>query len=392
MRMPEIASLSSLASLLFFLSVIFQRVIGFRFLKTGEAKGGKKENEGGKEQDERENGMKNRKTRPNPLANARLMLDGKKAIPVDAAVEWAFCQELPKAPPVAGGPAAMRTGYGSILDYGELGTRIDHDAVNRFGCVVDLSSDDFPCDDAIAIGEAVLGLDGLALTLPEDWNPAPELEMFDGLGAKAVAEAVRKLTVRDAEGDLSLKLAVPDLVIGRAILPAGEDDTGLGPVTRECERHADGREKWFVKQDVWTIAGVNPDGTDRTVLQTIDAPGTDKRGHPKPGAFRRFFLDPDPVPAIIARAEHEIWHSALTLLAEDLAGRLDGYHVTPPLFSARPWEEAAPIAPRVLPDLQSEYRLAALRDGLMRRRFPAWFARQDRAAARLAEKSRQGGS
>lgn len=330
----------------------------------------------------------NRNGRQNPLSRAKPLPDGRRAIPADAAVEWAFCHELPKAPPGMAGSAPVRTAYGSILDYGELGTVIDRDSVNRWGCIADLSADALPAADAVTIGEAVLAMAGEAIAMPEDWRPAPELERFGALGERAIAEALRRMTVTGRDGGMALRLSVSDLVVSRAILPVDPEQMAMDDIEEDCERHADGRPKWFVKQDVWTVVGANPDGSDRTVRETIDAPGTNKWGDQKPGAFKRSFLDPDPVPSIIARAEHEIWHSALTVLAGDLDGRMENFVVLPPLFSARPWEDAPETAPRILPDLTSERRLAELREGLMRRRHPRWFARMDRQR----EKSLAGGS
>lgn len=319
-----------------------------------------------------------RKTTTNPLAAARTLPDGRRAIPADAAVEWAFCQELPKSPEIGTGPMPLRTGYGSILDYGELGTVIDRDTVNRFGCVADLSADAFPDADAVTIGEAVLAMADEPVVMPEDWDPAPELAVFGGLGAKAVADAFARMTVTNRAGETVLRLSVADLVARRAILPVDPDETAIGDIAEDFERHANGKERWFVRREMWAVVGSNPDGSDRLALETYEASGTDKNHRILPGAYRKPFLDPDPVPAIIARAEHEIWHSALTVLAGDLDGALERFVVLPPLFSARPWEEAEDTAPRILPDLTSEQRLAELRDGLMRRRFPAWFARMDR--------------
>jgi len=319
----------------------------------------------------------NHTSRENPLLSAQTLPDGRRRMPVDKALEWAFRDELPKCPPVLGGPPAMRTGYGSILDYAALGTVIDDGAVNRYGCVADLSREALPADDAVLLGDAVLALDGLTLTVPEDWHPAPELDAFAGLGAKAVSTALRALTVDDGRGGLRLKLSPRDMVIRRAVLPPSADEASIDQVALAHERHANGRDRWFVQMTQWIETGaINADGTPVTRPETIEVAGTDKNGHRKPGAYRKPYLDPDPVGAIIARAEHEMWIAAMGVLCADLDGVAGRLVLAPPSVPARPWLEAGTDqSARVLPDLGAAQRIADARQAALRARFPAWFAR-----------------
>lgn len=319
----------------------------------------------------------------NPLTHARTLADGRRAMPVDQAVAWAFRDELPKCPPVANGPAALRSGYGSVLDYGQLGTVIDQDRVNRYGCIADLSREALPHDDAVVLGDAVLALDGLVLDVPADWDPAPELAAFAGLGTRAVSAALRAMIVSDANGASRLKLSPRDLVIRRAVLPPDPAETRLDAVALRHERHANGQDRWFVQATQWIETGAyDADGTPVTRPETIELNGTDRRGRRKPGAYRKPFLDPDPVPTIIARAEHEMWLAALDVLAGDLGGQAGGLVLLPPSVPARPWLDGdAPAEPRVLPDLGAHRRISEARAAALRARFPAWFRRSGRRRA-----------
>jgi hypothetical protein len=289
----------------------------------------------------------------------------KRTMTAEDAVVWAWREELPKAPGLPSGPDQFISAWKRTSQFAEYLSLVDKFGVNRFGCVPDLSADRWPHDDAIAIADAIFALDQADIELPEDWRPAPELDAFDGLGAKAVSDAWRRMTVTDAEGHARLRLKPSDLVIRHAVLGM-RADLGLDDVTVEVEKGANGKAKWFVRADQWAVIGRAPDGSDITELRTYETPGIDKRGHPMPNAYQKRFLDPDPVWTIVARAEHEIWHSTLCLMAQDLAGRLSSVEIGMPVTPSRPWEHEAARVGRVLPDLvaarqEEERRLQALR-------------------------------
>lgn len=267
----------------------------------------------------------------------------RRVWPVEKALEWAWRDELPKAPRMES-PDGFIAAWKTIAGYGEALASIDG-GVNRFGLAPDMGADAEPHPDAVALFEAAVALDAWEIDLPGDWSPAPELDAFGGMTAAALSLALRRMRRQ------------PSLLIGnRAIMGVDAMAMTIGPTEISHERDASGRERWFVRREVWSIVGVNPDGTDRVALESIEAPGLDKRRRPLPGAYRKSFLDPDPVDALIARAEHELWHAALSSVAETLAGRLETIDLAPPSVPARPWAEKPSRLARILPDLSAGRR------------------------------------
>lgn len=304
----------------------------------------------------------------------------KRAMSAEQAVIWAWREELPKAPKLPSGPDAFISAWKSTTEFAEYLSLVDKFGVNRFGCVPDFAADRWPHADAVALADTIFALDEADIELPEDWRPAPELDAFDGLGAKAVSDAWRRMTVADGQGGARLRLKPSDLVIRHAVLGQRGDLT-LDDVAVEVERGANGKAKWFVRQDQWTVIGTAPDGSDITELRTIEVQGLDKRGHPLPNSYQKRFLDPDPVWTIVARAEHEIWHSALSIMAEQLAGRLESIEVGYPTTAARPWEDGTASRPRILPDLVAEREAETRRLEALRARGSRWFRKFSPAPA-----------
>ncbi|TGQ69529.1 hypothetical protein EN829_014970 [Mesorhizobium sp. M00.F.Ca.ET.186.01.1.1] len=302
---------------------------------------------------------------------------GKRGGPVESVIAWAWREELPKVPRRMDGPMQMAGGWDKAGRFAEMLSLVDAFGVNQYGAVPDFSADSWPCEDAQVIGDAVMALDGYALELPEDWRPAPELDRFGGLGAKAVSEAWRRMTHEDGQGRVMLRLKPSELVIRRAVMGWDADGMKLEDVSQGFEVYGNGQEKWFVAKTVDTIVGANPDGSDRTVPQTVELNGwNSKSRRPYPDAYRKPLLDPDPVDAIIARAEHEIWLSALAMVFEDVAHRMQDVVMLPSAIPAAPWLTPMPSA-RVLPDLVGNAVLLKAQqdqaDAAMARRFPSWF-------------------
>ncbi len=307
---------------------------------------------------------------------------GKRVGPVEAAIAWAFCEELPKVPR-ADGPLPMAGGWDRTGRYAELLSLVDLYGVNRYGVVPDFAADRWPSPDAIAIADAVAGLDEAELELPEDWRPAPELDGFGGLGAMAVSAAWRRMTRTDG-GRQVLRIRPSHLVIRAAVLGPRLDAMELCGVAERFEAHGNGEAKWFVERTVDVVVGAWPDGSDRTEARTVEQNGWNSRQRrPMPDAYRKTYLDPDPVPTIIARAEHEIWLSALEMVHADLTGKLETVELLPSTVPPAPWIDR-PATARILPDLVIERHLkeeanAARRDAF-RARFPRWFANLRRLA------------
>ncbi|QKV20255.1 hypothetical protein [Oricola thermophila] len=279
---------------------------------------------------------------------------------VSAALQWAWRDELPKMP-AAERPAGLSaaSAWASILRYGELHSVIDRQP-NRYGCVpFDVAG--WPHADALRIAEAVEALAGLVVEVPDGWNPAPELVAIDAdLARKAVEDTLRAAIV-ERDGETVFRVAADVLVVRHAILgtvPQWRMDLPEATV----EIGEGGRPKWYVLREIPTVVGTNPDGSDRIVTETIEVDGwSSRKRRPLPGAYQRRKFDPDPVPAMVERAEYEIFAAAMTHLAGDLSGRLETIEIVADEWPARPWCESPDSAqnrrtPKILPDLEAAKR------------------------------------
>jgi hypothetical protein len=309
---------------------------------------------------------------------------GKRFGPIEDVIAWAWRDELPKVPKRQDGPMQMAGAWDRTGRFAELLSLVDLYGVNQFGAVPDFTADSWPCEDAQLIGGAVMALDEYVLDLPEDWRPAPELDRFGGLGAKALSEAWRRMTRDDGQGRLSLRLKPSELIIRRAVMGWDAEAMKLDDTTQEIERHGNGKPRYFMQATQHQLTGRKVDGEDETVSRLIEVNGVDKKGAPLPGAYTKPFLDPNPVHAIIARAEHEIWISALAMVFDAVGSQMRDVEVLPTSLPVAPWLHDAPM-PRVLPDLVGDAVLMkeqqARADALMKARFPRWF--------RLFEKPRE---
>lgn len=280
----------------------------------------------------------------------------RRKMTLSEALKWAWGDELPKEPAIER-PAGFGSlgAWGAIARFGELNSVIDRQP-NRYGCIP-FDQADFPHPDAVRIAEAVKDLDDLVVDLPDGWHPMPEIAAIDvGLAGLALADTLRKVTVTTEAGEIRFKVSPGVIIVRHAIL-------GLVPNWRLDEipviRHvvgANGREKWFVKRETRSIAGRNPDGTDRVVTENVEVDGwSTSKQRPVHGAYRKPYLDPDPVPVMVARAEYEIFCAAMATLAADLADRLETISIVADDWPACPWidgETRLPSAGRILADLR----------------------------------------
>lgn len=310
---------------------------------------------------------------------------GKRCGPVEDVIAWAWREELPKmAVERPAGPPPMRSSHSLLARYAQYRSVLD---LNAWGCVPDMSVDSWPCDDALMVAEAVMAIDETTLQMPEDWQPARELDRFDDLGARAVADAWRRMTRQDDAGDTVLRVKPSELIIRHALKGIDPSAMALDDVTMETARWANRKERWFVQRLQHRLTGRVVDGVEETVPTVIEVNGVDSKGRPMPGAYRKHYLDPDPVGAIMARAEYEILLSALGIVVDLVAGRLVDVVMLASRLPPEPWVQDG--APRVLIDKVAEKAVAdaeaqAKRDAFARR-YPRWFRRLERAAAKIAD-------
>lgn len=254
----------------------------------------------------------------------------KRLMTVDEALRWAYVFELPKLrQAMAAGPTlATSSSDGS---YYELLTKIDR---NRYGCVPDLSASIEPHLDAVAIGEAVLGLKDVSLCEPGD-DVIEDVEDLTDL-ERAECNARGFVLAADCIGDCAM------LMMRRAIVGGAPAWTDHGPVTRGFETGANGKA-------VWRRTVLRSAGAGRPDIE-VEVDGFDASGRrPHPGAWRRAVLTPDPALLVADRIEYQAFVLLLGLLLGELAGHLSTIDVTESRLPLWPWEgQQGARAPRVL--------------------------------------------
>ncbi|WP_323011105.1 hypothetical protein [Paracoccus sp. (in: a-proteobacteria)] len=269
-------------------------------------------------------------------------------IDIEKLLRWAYRDELPKAVVERSSflPAAIRPGWAGMARYGEyLAVVQDEGIANRYGLVpLEGQADAEPHPDAVLVHVAVERLAECHFSLPEGWDPLADMggvAAFGPEGWAAMARALGTLATENAAGELDLRRPPQRLVIRQAILGGSPVWEAEVPERRVVSEY--GRAKWFRR------ARLEADGLSGPTSFMVEVDGFDyKRRRPAVDAYQKYELVPDLAPVIASRAEHEIWHAAMSLLADDLSGRLSAHTVLPPAHPSRPWETGLPEV-RVLP-------------------------------------------
>lgn len=274
----------------------------------------------------------------------------KKRVEVRDFLRWVFREELPKGERRDAPIAPMVSNWESTERSSVFMEKIDDGRpMNIFGVVgIDggyvLAE---PHADALACYETMKGIDREPISWPDDWNPLAEYGDLQGL-QWGVASRVRERMFTRHGDELVLKGGFLALLQKWAILD-GEPDGKIDEAPRpEYVRKRTGNgPAWFIKQRFEQA------GAFGALSWDVEADGYDaKRKRPKPGAYRKQMLVPDPLLACEARAEYELWCDAMRLLAETLDGKLEEHELSATM-PERPWlgQHDAPAKPRVLPTL-----------------------------------------
>ena len=264
----------------------------------------------------------------------------KKGKEIEKLLQWAYGEELPKEPRRAR-PGDFIAAWGAIAAFGETLAVVDEP--NIYGVIADPFAETGPHPDALALAAAVADLDDFTLGDFGDWEAAAGLGLDTAEIEMLTARALWQATVADREGRTVLKKAPRRLIEYHAIMGGCPDWTGE-PAVKDWQRAQNGQPKWFRRVRM-AESGYEYEADGWC--------GRTKRPHRD--AYRKPEWRPDPVPAIVARAEYQVWRAALDVIAAELAGRLAEHEV---FFSARPWapwEESGREA-RILPDLRIGWR------------------------------------
>ncbi|WP_100962620.1 hypothetical protein [Bosea sp. FBZP-16] len=258
-----------------------------------------------------------------------------RTIGIEAFLGWVYREELPKAeaPGTGAGLSSAMFGAGgwdAVSRQGELMADMVSDGrVNSYG-VVPLSAwyGAPPHEDAFTAHRFVGELAQMDLVLPDDWSPLQGLGLSPQEERAAVARAMPRIAVE--HGDRwRLHFKPVELVRRYAILGGCPPWEAQVPKARFVELH--GKPQWF---RIIMVEGA----FGRLYEREVDGYNARSK-RPYPGAYRKTYLEPDPMGAVIERAEYEVWHAALAGLTEDLnaSGELIDHRISMSDRSARPW-------------------------------------------------------
>ncbi|WP_454683983.1 hypothetical protein [Ancylobacter moscoviensis] len=274
----------------------------------------------------------------------------KVNIDIEDLLVWAYRQELPKVQAETIAPAALRPGWSSMSNFGNLMTVVDErDVRNIYGVTPDRLAEGGPHVDALAVDAAVSDLAGLLVDVPDAWWPFADMASPDewgDLGRQVVADVLSRLCLEGDAGTLRFKTAPAWLVRKHAMMGTAPD-WAAEPIEHRFVRGGNGKAKWFIKRMVAQTVNGEIIGY---VEHEVDG-WCGSRRRPYPGAYHKMELVPSPFYVACDRAEYEVWHAALATLAGMLGESLVAHSVVGPKRAARPWEPGGP-QPRVLPTLR----------------------------------------
>jgi len=266
----------------------------------------------------------------------------KRTMDIEAVLRWAYRDELPKVVGKRRALGPRSNAWHPVSRYGLYLALIDDSASdNLYGVLPDLSMNGEPHADAVKVADAVVALEAFRPEVPEGWNPIDDLGDLSGDAAGIIAAAAHWSTV---------SAMVPRLLIKHAILGGCPEWQGEMPM-RKPVRGPNGKAVWRRRALVMIHEGDAGLGIEPEYIETVIDGYNSRRGRPYADAYRETYLDPDPRPLAISRAEYELWYAGLAWLVDELSGVLDTIALVPLSLPARPWECDAPLERRVLPSL-----------------------------------------
>ncbi|WAJ29314.1 hypothetical protein [Antarcticirhabdus aurantiaca] len=239
----------------------------------------------------------------------------KKSTTIEALLQWAYRQELPKTGRAGTAGPGTGSAWGMVASFGELHALID--ATNAYGCVPDWHATEEPHPDALRVHAAMPLLDDVSFVVPEGFDVLPEVGELR-LEERADCHARGLAIARIGAGRLRT------IVTGAAML--GKAPSWQAAIVERRPVHGpNGAPLWMRKVtradglELW-IDGFNP-----------------RSRRPFAGAMRRTRLDPDPVAFVVERVEYQAFALALDALADELAGTLSSWSIDPRPLHPAPW-------------------------------------------------------
>lgn len=283
-------------------------------------------------------------------------------MPIEGMIAWAYCRELPKENRASTflRPGSFGFGWEGVSNFGKYMGEVDGpDVRNVFGVTPDLTAQSQPHPDAITVWNAVQDLEAFQVTIPEDWNPIDDLGVVEPYRSAALSKGIDALCLADCSRPAPATLVSPRTAIApAAVVPTRTLRQPVVALIREVAilgkvpswesavpelkavKSRNGRPTWFIKEMI--------DGNE---VETKN--GLNSRGHPKGGAYHKFYYDPDPGEVVEARGRFELWHAGVSSVFDEVAGRLEEHEALPCSLSARPWEDGGNPVPRILVDMRT---------------------------------------
>lgn len=253
-----------------------------------------------------------------------------KTVTIEELAAWAFVHELPKGGGVDGldnANSAWRMleadSWGKINSFAELGTLIDTGRRDHDNFFIEQGA---PHDDALVLGEAVMGLARCEAIIPERWHALSDWPDTGGLAEEAVARVAERYRLRPFRQRAASMIS---LVVGTAVL--GKRPDWKAPVSRVKMVERGGAPAWFVTKSVKDVFGRE---------SQIEVDGWNKRARrPVSGAYRKYELSDDPTGDIMSRLDWQIWVAAMRHLEKTLALALVAHRLAPFEERMTPWRD-----------------------------------------------------
>lgn len=230
----------------------------------------------------------------------------KEAIDIEALLEWAYRQQaVDKQIAVLAPRGPSGSISGSLGQYVQLGTKVDNSgaAVRAMGLKV--------ADDAMIVHDAVLSAGEMWI----EWKRNDEVEIWD---RKSAAEAGQEIAKINGEW-----LRRPICPNGRVAAFGFRVEQAATVALLITNAKTGSRPEWF---EGWA----GPEGRSAN-----DSLLTDRWGRRRKRSQSASVDD-----VMHGRALYAVWRAALALLAIEIDGALQRYHVTGPIAPESPWNKA----------------------------------------------------
>lgn len=232
----------------------------------------------------------------------------KRAIDIEKLLVWAYREELSKRQFIETLGISNSLGDASLL-----GTRVGGGAPQWYAEIIGAGIH----DDALKVEQAVTDLSGMKLVLPD-----PTILLAD-----------MPALMNEADAALSGYRLQLDGLVARMAQLASSPSWQFDPPDRKIVRDPrSGAPLWFIRKKMRCRAG------DERWSEERETDGYDRTAQrPMPGAYRKYYFDPEAGAIVDPRYDWLAWALALMSLRESLAPHLVGFELDPMKKVTLPW-------------------------------------------------------